>query len=147
MPATSAAGSDIGDRINHALKSCGLQCTVYIPPGNYSFATTIRLELNPFGKYKLSGDPGAVLTYTGTGDAITTPVNNLQGSSQLLIEGFQLRAIRMPPPGSTLLPTNRITVRNMVITGFSGGDGILVEGTNSSNIYDNLISETRMVSA
>ena len=140
VPATSAAGSDIGDRINHALKSCGLQCTVYIPPGNYSFGTTIRLELNPFGKYKLSGDPGAVVTYTGTGDAITTPVNNLQGSSQLLIEGFQLRGNPHATAGIHTMPTNRITIRNMVVTGFTGGNGILVEGTNSSNIYDNLIS-------
>ncbi len=31
--ATSVAGSDIGDRVNHALKACALQCTVYIPPG------------------------------------------------------------------------------------------------------------------
>src|ERR1700733_3335779 len=72
VAATSAAGIDIGDRVNHALKSCALQCTVYIPAGNYSFATTIRLELNPFGKYKLSGDPGAVITYTGSSDAINT---------------------------------------------------------------------------
>jgi parallel beta-helix repeat protein len=128
VPATSVAGSDIGDRVNNALKSCALQCTVYIPAGNYSFATPILLELHPFGKYKLSGDPGAVLAYTGTGDAIRTPVGSLAGSSQLLIEGFQL---------------NRITVRNMVITEFSGGDGILVEGTNSSNIYDNLISNNK----
>ena len=49
----------------------------------------------------------------------------------------------MPPPAFTLLPTNRISVRNMVISGFSGGDGILVEGTNSSNIYDNLISNNK----
>ena len=140
VPATSVAGSDIGDRVNHTLKSCGLQCTVYIPAGNYSFATPIHLDLNPFGKYKLSGDPGAVLSYTGSGDAITTPVGSLAGSSQLLIEGFQLRGNPRAAAGIHLLPTNRITVRNMVITGFTGGDGILVEGTNSSNIYDNLIS-------
>jgi hypothetical protein len=137
---TSTAGSDIGDRINHALKSCGLQCTLYIPPGNYSYSTTIHLDLNAFGKYKLSGDPGAVLTYSGTGDAIITPVSNLQGSSQLLIEGFQLLGNPHAASGIHTLPTNRITIRNMVITGFTGGDGILVEGTNSSNIYDNLIS-------
>lgn len=143
VPATSAAGGDIGDRINHALKSCALQCTVYIPPGNYSFGTTIRLELNPFGKYKLSGDPGAVVTYTGSGDAIITPISNLQGSSQLLIEGFQLHGNPHAASGIHTMPTNRITIRNMVIRGFSGGDGILVEGTNSSNIYDNLISDNK----
>jgi parallel beta-helix repeat protein len=143
VTATSAAGSDIGDRINHALKTCALQCTIYIPPGNYSFSTGIRLELNTFGTYKLSGDPGAVLTYSGSGDAITTPIGNQPGSSQLLIEGFQLKGNPHATSGIHLLPTNRISVRNMVISGFSGGDGILVEGTNSSNIYDNLISDNK----
>ncbi len=143
VAATSVAGTDIGDRVNHALKSCALQCTVYIPPGNYAFSTPIRLELNPFGKYKLSGDPGAVLAYRGTGDAIVTTVSNLSGSSQLLIEGFQLLGNAHAAAGIHTMPTNRITIRNMVITGFTGGDGILVEGTNSSNIYDNLISNNK----
>jgi parallel beta-helix repeat protein len=143
IAATSVAGTDIGDRVNHALKSCALQCTVYIPAGNYSFSTPIHLELNPFGKYKLSGDPGAVLSYSGRGDAITTTINNLSGSSQLLIEGFQLMGNAHAAAGIHMLPTNRITIRNMVISGFSGGDGILVEGTNSSNIYDNLISNNK----
>ena len=65
LTATSVPGSDIGDRVNHALKSCSLQCTVYIPAGNYSFSVPIRLQLNTYGRYKLSGDPGAILTYTG----------------------------------------------------------------------------------
>ena len=143
VAATSVAGTDIGDRVNHALKSCALQCTVYIPAGNYSFSTPIRLELNPFGKYKLSGDPGAVLSYKGSGDAIPTTINNLSGSSQLLIEGFQLTGNTHAAAGIHTMPTNRITIRNMVITGFTGGDGILVEGTNSSNIYDNLISNNK----
>ncbi len=143
LVATSVAGADIGDRVNHALKSCGMQCTVYIPAGNYTFGTTIHLDLNPLGKYKLSGDPGAVVTYTGTGDAITTPVNSLAGSSQLLIEGFQLIGNAHAASGIHTLPTNRISVRNMVITGFTNGDGILVEGTNSANVYDNLISNNK----
>jgi parallel beta-helix repeat protein len=141
--ATSVAGSDIGDRVNNALKACALQCTVHIPSGNYSFSTTIQLALNPFGKYKLSGDPGAVLTYTGSGDAIMTPVTNLAGSSQVLIEGFQLIGNPRATSGIHMMPTNRITVRNMVIIEFSGGDGILVQGTNSSNIYDNLIANNK----
>jgi hypothetical protein len=136
----TAGGNDIGERINRALGNCGMQCTLYIPPGNYSYATTIRLELRPFGKYKLSGDPGAVLNYTGRGDAIATPIKDLQGAAQLLIEGFQLQGNPHAVAGIHTMPTNRITIRNMVIRDFKGGDGILVEGTNSSNIYDNLIS-------
>jgi parallel beta-helix repeat protein len=143
LVATSVAGSDIGDRVNHALKSCALQCTVYIPAGNYSYSTPMKLDLNPFGKYKLSGDPGAVLRYTGSSDAIITPVTNLSGSSQVLIEGFQLIGNPHATAGIHLMPTNRITIRNMLITQFSGGDGILIEGTNSSNVYDNLITNNK----
>jgi parallel beta-helix repeat protein len=140
LTATSVPGSDIGDRVNHALKSCSLQCTVYIPAGNYSFSVPIHLVLNTYGRYKLSGDPGAILTYTGRGDAITTSIGDQPGYSQLLIEGFQLKGNPHAVSGIHMLPTNRISIRNMVITEFSGGDGILVEGTNSSNIYDNLIT-------
>jgi parallel beta-helix repeat protein len=101
----------------------------------------IHLELNTFGTYKLNGDPAAVLNYSGTGDAITTSIGNQPGASQLLIEGFQLRGNPHAAAGIHLLPTNRISVRNMVISGFQ--DGILVEGTNSSNIYDNLITNNK----
>ena len=143
LTATSVPGSDIGDRVNHALKSCSLQCTVYIPAGNYSYSVPIRLPLNTYGRYKLSGDPGAILTYTGKGDAITTSIGDQPGYSQLLIEGFQLKGNPHAVSGIHMLPTNRISIRNMVIYGFTGGDGILVEGTNSSNIYDNLISSNK----
>jgi nitrous oxidase accessory protein NosD len=140
LTATSVPGRDIGDRVNHALQSCALQCTVYIPAGNYSFSVGINLQLNTYGRYKLSGDPGAILTYTGSGDAITTSIGDQPGYSQLLIEGFQLKGNPRAVSGIHMLPTNRISIRNMVVTGFSGGDGILVEGTNSSNIYDNMIT-------
>lgn len=143
LAATSFTGTDIGDRVNQALKSCSLQCTVYIPAGNYSFNTTIVLELNAFGKYKLLGDPGAILSYTGSGSAIMTEVESLAGTSQLLVEGFQLMGNSHATAGIHTMPTNRITIRNMVISNFSGGDGILVEGTNSSNIYDNLITNNK----
>ena len=143
LTATSVPGSDIGDRVNHALKSCSLQCTVYIPAGNYSYSVPIRLPLNTYGRYKLSGDPGAILTYTGSGDAIITSIGDQPGYSQLLIEGFQLKGNPHAASGIHMLPTNRISIRNMVINGFTGGDGILVEGTNSSNIYDNMISSNK----
>jgi parallel beta-helix repeat protein len=140
LTATSVPGRDIGDRVNNALKACALQCTVYIPAGNYSFSVSINLQLNTYGRYNLSGDPGAILTYTGSGDAITTSIGDQPGYSQLLIEGFQLKGNPHAVSGIHMLPTNRISIRNMVITGFSGGAGILVEGTNSSNIYDNMIT-------
>jgi hypothetical protein len=62
--------------------------------------------LNPFGKYKLTGDPGAVLTYSGSGDAISTPSGSQLGVSQLVIEGFQLKGNPQATAGIHLLPTN-----------------------------------------
>ena len=138
------AGSDIGVKISAAITQCSAKCRILIPPGNYSYSTTISLPLNIFGTYTLNGDPGAVLTYTGSGDAIFTPIGvNGPGESQLIIEGFQLNGNGTATAGIHLYPTNRVTIRNMNIQGFSNGDGIRIEGTNSSNIYDNLISNNK----
>lgn len=138
------SGSDIGAKISAAITQCSAKCRILIPPGSYSYSTTITLPLNIFGTYTLNGDPGAVLTYTGSGDAIFTPIGtNGPGESQLIIEGFQLNGNGSATAGIHLYPTNRVTIRNMNIQGFSNGDGITVEGTNSSNIYDNLISNNK----
>lgn len=134
-------GVDIGAKINASLALCGQSCEIYIPAGSYSFSTQISLPLNIYGQYTLTGSNGAVLTYTGTSDAIVTPIGpNGPGSSQLVIEGFHLYGTSAATSGIHTYPTNRITIRNMIIQGFSNGDGIRVEGTNSSNIYDNLIT-------
>lgn len=135
------SGIDVGAKINASLALCGSQCEIYIPAGSYSYSTQIVLPLQIFGTYKLTGSPGAVLSYTGTSDAIVTPIGpNGPGDSNLIIEGFQINGNASATSGIHTYPTNRITIRNMTIQGFSSGDGIRVEGTNSSNIYDNLIT-------
>jgi len=132
---------DLGAKVTAALASCGSQCELYIPAGSYSYTTSISLPLNIFGTYKLTGSPGTVISYTGTNDAIVTPIGtNGPGDSQLIIEGFQVNGTASATSGIHTYPTNRITIRNMLIQGFAAGDGIRVEGTNSSNIYDNLIT-------
>jgi hypothetical protein len=137
------SGTDIGAKANSSIALCGSQCEIDLPAGSQSFATTIVLPLNIYGTYILKGSPGAVLTYTGTGCAIQTAIGqNGPGESQLIIEGFQLNGTILAQCGIHMMPTNRITVRNMNLQGFSGGDAILVEGTNSSNIYDNLITNS-----
>ena len=136
-----ASYTDLGAKVTAALNSCGSQCELYIPAGSYSYTTSISLPLNIFGTYKLTGSPGTVISYTGSGDAIVTPIGtNGPGDSQLIIEGFQINGTASATSGIHTYPTNRITIRNMLIQGFAAGDGIRVEGTNSSNIYDNLIT-------
>ena len=135
-------GSDIGAWVNAALTSCSQSCEIYIPAGSYQQTTSISLPLNLYGEYILTGSPGAVVNYTGSSDAIVTPIGptGLFGQSQLLIQGFQLFGTSAATSAIHTYPTNRISIRNMIIQGFSSGDGIKVEGTNSANIYDNLIT-------
>lgn len=133
--------ADLGAKVTAALATCGAQCELWIPAGSYSYSTSIILPLNIFGTYILHGSPGAVLNYTGNSDAIVTPIGaSGPGDSQLIIEGFQLNGTSAAASGIHTLPTNRITIRDMSIQGFSAGDGIRVEGTNNENIYDNLIT-------
>jgi hypothetical protein len=137
----AGTGSDIGAKINSALTSaaCNTSCTMFIPAGTYNFSTQIVLPYHLFGTYKLQGSPGAVLTWTGTGDAIVAQPGYI-GDGNLIIEGFQLvYGGSGTLNGIHLYPTNRVTVQNMVIYGFSHGSGIKIEGLNSSNILNNLI--------
>ncbi len=134
------AGGDIGERINAALADCKQRCTVRVPAGDYNFATTIRVPLNGNGAYMLDIDPGAMLKYTGAGDAILAPATG-GGRAELLITGGQLIGNPKAQSGiHTLTPANKITIRNMTIVAFSNGDAIHIDGTNSALILDNDIT-------
>ena len=141
--ATSVAGSDIGDRINHALKACALQCTVYIPAGKLLLCHHDHAGVESIWQIQAERRPWScphLYRKRRRHHHHDRPPTRIL---QLLIEGFQLGGNPHAAAGIHLMPTNRITIRNMVIIGFSGGDGILVEGTNSSNIYDNLITNNK----
>lgn len=137
------AGADIGERINAALEDCHYQCTVRLPAGNWSYATTIHLPSLGLGTYGLQLDPGTVLTYTGKGDAIASPAYGLYGAS-LLIEGGQLIGTPAAASGIHLFPTNHIVIRNMIVRDFTAGDGIRVEGTNTVDISEDAVLHNRI---
>jgi len=74
--ASSFGGSDIGARVNSAIASmptvtqngqAWTQGVVIIAAGNYTFSTTMNLN-SPY--LDLKCEQGAILTYTGSGDAI-----------------------------------------------------------------------------
>jgi hypothetical protein len=137
------AGADIGERINAALEDCKRQCTVRLPAGNWSFATTIHLPSMALGTYSLQLDPGAVLTYTGKADAIVSPAYGLFAAS-LLIEGGQLIGTAAAASGIHIFPTNHIVIRNMTVRDFTEGDGIRVEGTNTVEIAADAVLHNRV---
>ncbi|HEY1660291.1 MAG TPA: hypothetical protein VGG14_18200 [Candidatus Sulfotelmatobacter sp.] len=63
------SGSDLGAWINAAFTACGLNCTVAIPPGNYSYDTTISMS-TPSQSLVGAGSLSTVLHYRGSGDGI-----------------------------------------------------------------------------
>lgn len=141
--ASLQAGADIGAKINAAITQCSAKCVVKVPPGTYPFTTTVVLPMNVFGQLTLSLDPGATLQYQGSGDAILTQITSNPTAANLLIEGGQLIGNVSATSGIHLKPSQKISIRNMAILQFSAGDGILNEGANVVNIYDNTIQNNQ----
>jgi hypothetical protein len=137
---TTVFGADIAAKITNAITACASACNLHIPPGSYSYSTTIMLPLNTFGQLSLTLDPGATLVYTGSGRAIDTAVGTAgPGPVNLVIQGGRLLGSASATEGIHVLPSQRVTIQNMLIEGFSGGDGIWIEGADSMNVLNNNI--------
>lgn len=133
------AGADIGAKVNTAIASMPpTGGTVRIPAGSYSFATTIKLTRA--GQH-LKCDAGAVLHYTGSGDAIV--IDPARGPGlELDIDGeggCKLMGTAAAENGIRLMPGNTFSIRGMRISGFSKGNGIEISGANSVQIVRNAI--------
>jgi Right handed beta helix region len=135
----TGADHDLGQAISDYFASCSHSCTVYIPSGTYSYATTITIPGVTAGSFRLIGEKGTVLSYTGSSDAIVASVSLPSGDSNLQISGFQLSGTSAASSGIHLRPSNVVTVSEMQITGFSSGSGIFVEGLNGSSLQNNAI--------
>lgn len=130
--------SDLGKAISDYFAACSHSCTVYIPSGIYNYATTITIPSATSGSFRLIGEKGASLHYTGSSDAILATYLPT-GLSNLQISGFQLSGTSAGQSGIHLQPSNGITVDEMQISGFSSGSGIFVEGLNGSSLQNNFI--------
>jgi hypothetical protein len=138
--ALSTASGDIGAKVNQSFLTCGYQCLVYVPAGTYNFSTTISMPLNPISTNSLSTyalvlDPGAVLLYQGSGDAINLPPATAGPSiSGCRISGGQIYGTSAGRSGIHLWPTNSCNITNMVVASFSSGYGVWIDGANMVNI-------------
>jgi hypothetical protein len=134
------AGDDLGAKVNAAIAAMPASGgTVRIPAGHYSFATTINLT-RP-GQH-LTCDAGALLHYTGSGDAILADPAKGAGL-ELDIDGeggCHLLGTAQGQNGIHLLPGNTFTIRGMRITGFTHGNGIELSGANNVQIVRNALS-------
>ena len=135
-------GADIGAKVNAAIAAMPASGgTVRIPAGSYSFSTTIKLTRA--GEH-LTCDAGAVLRYTGSGDAIL--VDSPGGGLALAIDGeggCDLVGNAAAQNGIHLLPGNSFVVRGMRIYSFTHGNGIELSGANSVQIAMNVIEENQ----
>lgn len=143
---------DIGAKITHAISTCAgtsSTCSVYVPAGSgtpYTFSTTISIPLNQFSAFSLILDQGAVLHYTGTGDAIQFPVvaGGGPGEGNCRLTGGFLIGNSSAVSGVHLYPTNTCNITDMFITQFTTGLGVWNDGANAVNITHNLITNNRV---
>jgi len=129
-------GSDIGEQINNAFAACqdavGVRhgCTVRVPNGVYSYATTIVI---PTGAYAetLWMDDAAALTYTGSGNAVYVS----QAGVKVKIAGGNFYGTAAATGGIVLAGAMQdVNIDHVGIRKFSTADGILDLGVNVANI-------------
>jgi len=74
LNASLFSGADIGAKINAAFASCSNTCVVVIPPGTYTYSTTIAMSL-PTQSLIGQGSGFTTLNYIGSGDAVLWQMN------------------------------------------------------------------------
>src|ERR1035437_1092491 len=130
--ATNFPGSDIGAQVNASFASCGGNCSVSIPQGVYTYATTIQIPISSQGGPSLICDSlSTKLRYTGGGDAVAA-FGFGDSQAGLVIRDCTLDGTLSQPGanGLHLRSFGGATIENIRIFGFSG-DGILNAGANS----------------
>jgi hypothetical protein len=135
-------GVDIAAKVGAAFAALPNGGTVHIPAGAYSFASTMLLPDSVGGTtgYHIDCDPGAVLTYVGTGTAIQL-TNDIPGAAEVGIDGHggcQLQsATTGVGTGINIPPSNTTYVTGMKIKKFA--NGIYIPGGNSVQIFNDTI--------
>ncbi|GEM_PF-3469089 len=127
VPITSA-GTDIGAQINAAFVACGYNCAVAVPPGDYSYTTTIQMT-RPSQSLIGAGSLLTILHYTGSGDGIKWQMNPFTIEKAGTLEGLSVvgtsSAANCVHSGSL----TGSTWEDVTVSGCTGGsaNGILLE--------------------
>jgi hypothetical protein len=142
LNAATFSGADIGAKVNTAFASLTNGGTVHIPAGSYSFATMMQIPDSVGGTtgFHIDCDAGAVLTYTGSGNAIQL-TNDIPGAAEVGIDGhggcLLISATTGVGVGINIPPSNATYVTGMKIKKFA--NGIYIPGGNSVQIFNNTI--------
>jgi hypothetical protein len=148
--ATGFGGADIGAKVNAAIASLPTvtqnsqtwtQGVVLIPAGNYTFSTTMNLN-SPY--LDLHCEQGAILTYTGSGDAIRIlPSVQISGAATTQPnQGPSVENCSIYNQSSTAVSgihagdISKIHLTNVAVNNFTG------TATSAAYWFDNTVSFT-----
>src|SRR5258706_3990392 len=87
LNATTFPGADIGAKINAAFASCSSTCLVEVPPGTYTYSTTITMSL-PTQSLVGRGSAFTTLNYIGFGDAVLWQTNPFSLTKEGTLKGI-----------------------------------------------------------
>ncbi|MHB8710050.1 MAG: tail fiber domain-containing protein [Minisyncoccota bacterium] len=143
------SGSDIGAKVNAAFADFGTSpaCgTVEIPTGSYSYSTPITFGSRTGCILKGQGMTNTVLTYTGTGSAVSWTGGFI--STMIQIKDFQLSCgAGCTADGIFLQDSFEVEISGMYLSGFPtghaavhlNGDGVGGANITAISIHNNYI--------
>jgi len=116
-------GSELGAWVNAAFRYCGFNCTVVIPPGSYSYTSTISMT-KPTESLIGAGVYQTTLNYTGSGDGIVWQMKPFTVQKAGTLQGMTLRCT-----SSTINCVHSGTIQgstwqDLVISGATGPSGV-----------------------
>lgn len=135
LNATQFTGADIFAKANAAWASCSNACAVFIPAGVYSSVTTTLLyPMVANGTAALLMDQGAIVNYTGSGDAIALLGSNT-GNVNAYISGGTIVGTSAGISGIHFKAFSSAKVIATQVRGFSTGDGFFNQGGNTIDCF------------
>ena len=128
-------GSDIGAKVNAAFNACAGPCVVFIPSGNYSYSTTIKIGQGQ--DLTGAGRSNTVLNFVKNGDGIywTSKVFQIQDPAGNLSK-LSVICNNATTACVHLAGINQPTLDDLYIGGASGpsGIGLLLEDIKSAEV-------------
>ena len=148
----SYGGADLGAQINNAMVANPNGTVIKIPPGNYTFGTTIQCPISGWTNYIIEGagsgrasngttniDSNTFLHYTGAGDAINQYITNTANQNS---KGCELRDLTLDGNGAGANAvgvhfggTEHTKLTNVKIQNFTGAGASGIRVENASGLW------------
>lgn len=125
-----------------ALKAQGRGRLVF-PAGTYAYGTTIAFPVVSHGRYEMEIQGGAQLAYSGPGYAIDAAGRGEAYANVRIFGGGRVTGTPAARGGIRLRAFNRGRLDGLDVSGFTNGDGVLIEGANTVDLMGLNLSANR----